>query len=274
LANCIFLYSYIRSQIDTILAWLDEHVARDRGRRTRMAAFCWAVVLFAAVSSLPQLVTSHPTSWAIFIMWAVQGLVYMRAGYSCALWMWLVNEMRLAGDRCVEELTARSVVKQDASRKLVEVLDFMHVASNDWRINHLMRVSTSAMISCIWFVWAPMVGGVFNYFMATLVLALVVMMWTWPSYVSDRLWTKLYVKLAHLAHADEPEQPSLEQACTQLALRLETLRGHLGINFAGVTVTMQRAWFGFLAMYGAVGAILKWGPEIGIFLMTGNVTRH
>jgi hypothetical protein len=273
-ANIWFLYAYANDRPAQIMSALATIVGDTyRGQRYAYSGLvrlscvaslgliigCLATLAFAVDQIIDILTnTKSKLKWRVLFQVGtllLQSPVFIRAAYAIAIWTWLIWELHVAGQHCVKQVTEHAILNLDASKRILALLDYMETATDDWRVNHVFRVTTSAMLGILWVSWGGL--ATYRYIGALVWLLSLCFMWAWPAFASDRFWKKLHIKLARIAHATDCEQPALALQATALSTRLNILHGRYGINFAGVPVTMARAWLASTVLWSAVGLVTR-----------------
>ena len=270
-----------RRVIDRVLAvvFVDDKVAR--ARHHSMLALCgWLTLLIALVQAAVPLVlsTTRGATGAVMLLahvghgpgfhWldlvdAIHNfLSWALIGEFVTLWLWTCNVFDAGSRRLVARLTLEHVSSREASRELFLHLERMHAVSRYWAINHVIRFLTSTILACNLLVdvdvterrdeleWELLVGvAVTGFFFMSVWLTAAA-----PALVSETFLGCAMRRLGSLANEpdarsdarpdappDDGRTPRGHDTPTALMQRLASSKDFVGLHFAGVPMTMQKA---------------------------------
>eukprot|EP00966_Prymnesium_polylepis_P095973 2223701-Prymnesium_polylepis.1 len=172
-------------------------------------------------------------------------LAWSRVVWSCLLWLWVVGVMHAAAHRFVERITLEDVLTFEIMGEHFELMNKLESVSATWSASHAVRTVTgilTATVNATIMFWEHGSHGTWTYGFQVCAAYLVVWLTALaPGYLNDRLSKSLILKIAttvHVASATTRHQ----LAANTLMQRVKLLEDKTGMHFAGVPMTLGRAF--------------------------------
>jgi len=232
-----------------------------------------------AVDSAALGLSSTDLPMAMLIFTLLAGYIFYNASfYVCIIWIWKCWLKHMVHVGMADSVSYASVLDDSFVEEFRKSYTLNSIQSNDWNVNHIIRVVTCIPVAYIIVANGAFLGGMKGkalVFMGFLFYGLVWFSVAAGGFVNDKGYMLCVEKVGSIAYQKDAslnEEENLRASNMfrfrrmEVLMRMEIIKSTNGIKFAGILLTVQKAV--------AVGSILLTFISMDVDLLGASSTGY